>query len=319
MKHSTRNVTLLLPIAACFGILTSCGAPAPRVNVVPNQPPLTPSAATVALVEKTPITTEDLRPALFELAGREALREAALDLALRGELQRRGLSVTNEAIERERTLFDTRMTGTDDERASQMVADEVYRSRGLGPSRRRAMFWRNAALRMLVADSTAVENTEVETAMELAYGPKIIARLILTEHERDAGEVLKLLGPAPTTMSFARLAEQRSIDPTASRGGLLPPVHLADAQYPQAVRDALGSLTPGSVSSIIPLASGSVLLMVERREPRQTPPAGAWEQLRTELRVQRERAAMDVFARRLLAEARIDVLDRSLGWSWDGR
>lgn len=272
----------------------------------------------VALIENTPVGVEDLAPSLFEMAGREALRERVIDHALRAELERNGLTVSAADVERERALFEERMSRTGDERAGGLIGAEVYRTRALGPERRRTMFWRNAALRMLATETEPVTGEEIDAAMELAYGPKVIARLILAETERDAGEALRALGPTPSVSDFARVAEQRSIDPTGARGGRLPPVHLADANYPLAVRDALAGIAPGVVSPIIPLASGAAVVMVEGREAAQTPPPDAEARLERELGLQRERAAMEALARRLVSQTRVDVLDRSLGWSWEG-
>jgi len=272
---------------------------------------------TVALIENTPIGSQDLESTLYELAGKQALREAVLDHALRRELEKQGLSISSGHLAHERTLFEQRMNTPGNQQSTRIIGDEVYRSRGLGPTRRQAMFWRNAALRLLASGPTSIEQSEVDSALEIAYGPKTIARLILTENERDAAEVLRVLGPAPTVSAFARIAEQRSIDPTASRGGLLPPVHAADARFPVAIRNVLGRLNPGSISTIIPLDIGSAVLMVESKQPASVPPEAAEERLRGELTIQRERAAMDELARQLIARTRVDVLNHSLGWSWE--
>lgn len=299
--------------------LSGCGGSQPRTTPVKSPPTEHTSSPVVALIENTPVYASDLSPALFELAGREALRERVLDHTLRTELERVGASVSSTDLERERALFEERMTRSGDQRATNLVADEIYRSRSLGPERRRAMFWRNAALRKLATDEAPVTSGDIDAALELAYGPKAIARVIVTETERDAGAVLAALGAHPNVSDFARLAEQRSIDPTAARGGQLAPIHLADTNYPLAVREVLGRMSPGTVSPIIPLAGGSAIVMLEGREPATTPPVGAAEQLERELTVQNKRAAMDALARRLVTGARVDVLDRSLGWSWDRR
>ena len=314
------GLTLRMAVLGAWTILASgCGGSQPRATPIPTQPTEHTSSTVVALIENTPVYAADLTPTLFELAGREALRERVLDQALRAELERASTSVSTADIERERALFEERMTRPGEDRATNLVADEIYRSRSLGPERRRAMFWRNAALRKLATDEVPVTSADIDAAMELAYGPKVIARVIVTETERDAGTVLNLLGPRPSVSDFARLAEQRSIDPTASRGGQLMPMHLADANYPLAVREALGRMSPGSLSPIIPLANGSAIVMLEGRQAASTPPTGAAERLERELTVQNKRAAMDALARRLVGGARVDVLDRSLGWSWDRR
>lgn len=315
-QHLLLLVRLVLGVPLLIG-LGGCGTTAPLVATEPAGVQGVSSGTVVALVENTPIYADDLAPGLFEMAGRESLREQVLDISLRSELARRGLSVSSEAVDHERALFNERISTSGREGGPGVMAQEVYRARGLGPVRRRAMFWRNAALRLMVGDAAQASDADVDAAIELAYGPKIIARVIVTENERDASEVIRLLGPSPSTSVFARIAEQYSIDPTSSRGGLLQPIHLADTNYPVAVREALGEMAPGSLSGVIPIADGSAVFLKEGFVAASTPPSGARERLRRELELQLERSAMDALARRLVSQARVDVLDRSLGWSWD--
>ena len=305
--------------ASLSASLVACGTTTPRASVRSEPVRESSSARTVALVDNTPIHAEDLSATLFELAGRVALREQVLDILLKRELASSGRLVSSEMVARERTLFEQRLSSDDKPGRSRLLADEVFRSRGLGPVRRRAMFWRNAALRQLAGDTVEVREDDVDAAVELAYGPKVIARVIVTENERDAAEVLRLLGPSPSPSVFARIAEQYSIDPTSSRGGLLQPIHLADTNYPVAVREALGILASGSMSAVIPIEDGSAVFLKEGSVPASTPPEGARSRLRGELELQLERSAMDALARRLVSQARVDVLDRSLGWAWDDR
>jgi len=271
----------------------------------------------VAIIDNQPVSTEELAPVLFELAGREALREVALDRLLARELNRRGMVISEEQIEHEHRLFEARLAEAASSDATAPVREQVWRARALGPQRRQALFRRNAALRALIADRITVSEPEIDLAMELAYGPKKIARLILLENERDAAEVRSMLGDRPSVEDVARAAERHSIDPTASRSGRLPPVHLSDPAYPIAVRHALESLNPGSLSPILPLPEGAALVYLEGAQPRTQPPPDARRRLAEELRIQRERLEMDRLARSLVAGARIQPLDHSLGWAWE--
>lgn len=301
----------LFTLAACSGTPT----PSPRSTAQPAE--LTRESPIIALIDNTPVRVEDLAPSLYELAGREALREAALDAALTDRLAARNLTVTSAMIAREHDLFESRISEASSSDNAATLREQLYRSRNLGPVRREALFRRNAALRALVADQIAVSPAEIELAVELAYGPKKIARLILLQNERDAAEVRSTLGERPSASDVARFAERRSIDPTARRGGQLPPIHLADPNYPIAVRESLRTLNTGSLSAIIPLPEGAALIYLEADQSAIPQPADAEQRLATELRVQRERAEMDRLARSLVAESRVSVLDRSLGWSWD--
>lgn len=304
-------LSALLTLAAC----TSTQSPPPRTATQPGE--VTRQSPVIALIDNTPVHVEDLAPALYELAGREALREAALDAALADRLAERNIAVTSAMIAREHDLFESRMVEASSSDNTTAVREQLYRSRDLGPVRRDALFRRNAALRALVADQVSVSPAEIELAVELAYGPKKVARLILVQNERDAAEVRSALGDRPASSDVARFAERRSIDPTARRGGQLPPIHLADPNYPIAVREALRTLSPGSLSAIIPLPEGAALIYLEGDQPATAQPSDAEQRLASELRIQRERAEMDRLARTLITQSRVSVLDRSLGWSWD--
>ncbi|KAA0212777.1 MAG: peptidylprolyl isomerase [Leptolyngbya sp. PLA3] len=308
----TAYIPALGLLAACLSACTSTQSDrpaAPAARSIPNEGPI------IALIDNEPVRPEHLAPSLYELAGREALREEALDRALARRLSDRGITVTVEMVRREHELFEDRLTEAADR--SGALREEVWRTRHLGPTRREKLFARNAALRALVAGQVTIAPAEVSLAVELAYGPKKIARLILLQNERDAAETRRTLGDRPSSSDFSRLAERRSIDPSASRGGLLAPIHLNDPAYPIAVRNALRSLQTGAISAIIPLPEGAALLYLESDQPATTPPDDAPARLERELLVQRERAEMDRLARALVAESRISVLDRSLGWSWD--
>lgn len=302
-------------VAAFIAILPACTSTQPAPPASPSAQQVTSQGPIIALIDNEPVRPEHLAPSLYELAGREALREEALDRALARRLADRNIIITVDMVRREHELFEARLTDASGQ--SGAIREEVWRSRRLGPTRREELFRRNAALRALIAGQVTVAPGEIDLSVELAYGPKKIARLILVQNERDAAEIRRLLGDRPSSSDFARFAERRSIDPTASRGGLLSPIHLNDPAYPIAVRDALNALQPGAVSAILPLPEGAALLYLESDQPATTPPDDARARLERELLVQRERAEMDRLARSLVAESRISVLDRSLGWSWD--
>lgn len=309
------RTAFLSAVAAFIATLPACTSTQPDRPAGPASGKIPTEGPIIALIDNEPVRPEHLAASLYELAGREALREEALDRALSRQLADRNITVTVQMIRREHELFEARLADVSGQSGS--IREEVWRSRRLGPTRREELFRRNAALRALVAGQVTVAPGEIDLSVELAYGPKKIARLILLQNERDAAEIRRLLGDRPSSSDFARFAERRSIDPTASRGGLLLPIHLNDPAYPIAVRDALKALQPGAVSAILPLPEGSALLYLESDQLPSTPPADARQRLERELLVQRERAEMDRLARSLVAQSRISILDRSLGWSWD--
>ncbi|GAB4385380.1 MAG: hypothetical protein Kow0022_11050 [Phycisphaerales bacterium] len=312
------RISLTWTLTLCLGSLSACTG-----SQVVTSPSPKPSARTespspiIALVNNQPVRPEDLANALYELAGREALREEVLDRMLEARLAQRQITITPEMIRREHELFTARLAEATAQSSAEPVREQLWRSRHLGPTRREQLFRRNAALRALVSGQVEVTQPEVDLAVRLAYGPKKLARLILLQNERDAAEVRSMLGDRPSSADVVRLAERRSIDPTSVRGGLLPPIHVDDPEYPIAVRNALRSLEPGGLSAIIPLPEGAALIYLEGDQEGTPPPPEAADRLRRELLIQRERSAMDRLARTLVAEAKVSVLDRSLGWAWD--
>lgn len=276
-------------------------------------------ARVIATVGHEAVLAEDLAPSLYEIAGREALREWVLDRALQREIEARGLAITPEMLRAERALLVERTASGERLQSGAGLTEQVLRERNLGPVRREAMIRRNAGLRLLTRDEVRVEPEEVSLAAEIAYGPKYRARVILAGTEREAGVALNQLGTRPTPADVARLAERYSIDPSARTGGVLPLISPVDPAYPVVVRSALGELSPGQVSPILPLPAGAAVLYLEAVEPRSIVPEDASKRLEAELRVQRERVAMERLARQLVETTRVDVLDRSLGWAWDGR
>jgi parvulin-like peptidyl-prolyl isomerase len=270
----------------------------------------------------------ELHDALAEAAGGQVVEDLALQRALRAEVAARGLKADTAAAEREKQLLLKTLTAAAgrDEGDGPILLEQVRTSRGLGPVRFRALLERNAMLRLLVrADAggePAVSQEDLRQAYELKYGPRVRARLILIATEEQAREATDRLAKEP----FAEVAGAMSLDPSAARGGLLDPFSIENPDYPVAVRKVLRELEEGRFSPPIAVAwgqsQGFAIMKLEGRVP-PTPGAptleGAADDLRAEVRMVRERAAMDRLAKRLVAESKVTVFDKSLGWSWDKR
>ncbi len=141
--------------------------------------------------------------------------------------------------------------------------------------------------------------------------------------EREASTLrtqLKDVGDA-LAVRFAEAAMNSSVDASASRGGLLDPFSPEDLTYPIALRQAIQSLPPGErITPTVALDGGYALVLVERKSPSPFVARGGDDALiEQQLRVRKERIAMDQLARRLLDAAGITVFDDSLGWSWARR
>jgi len=281
----------------------------------PSQPP--------ALLNGRPITWDDLHTTLAEAAGGQALQETILDLLLDDQVASKGIVITPADIEAERALLlgairrDAQASPDNAER----LLESVRRSRGLGETRFAKLLERNARMRRLVAPAISVTSAEVEQAFQMLHGPKFKARVIVApSHQRAAALRDQLLAdPDHIRPNFIALAAAESSDPSGPRGGMIDPISPADPQYPASVRDAASRLKPGEISPVLAVDRGFALLLLEETIPPDSVELSTEaDRIRAEVRLRRERLAMDDLARRLLRSAEITITDRALDWSYRG-
>lgn len=268
--------------------------------------------ATPLLVNGRPVTRGRLWPLLAEAAGEAVAEEAALELLLGRELERRGLALTASMLkaERERLLGSLGVEGS-----GPGVLERVRRRRGLGPERLEALLRRNAALRALTDGRVEVSGDEIRLAHRVTHGPRIEARVIVLATQREAAEVRRRLEGRGLD-AFIRAAIDRSVDTTASVGGLLGPISPADPAYPASVRAVLSELEPGELSRVVALREGYAVFRVERAIPADgVTIEEAREGIERRLRERKQRLEMERLARDLLNDADVNVLDPSLGWA----
>lgn len=288
-----------------------------------------------ALVDGNRIEWSDLTAPLAEAAGGLVLEEVVLDRTLEAECARSGLSVEAPAIDAERDLLARALTAAANvpQSEAETLLARVRVSRGLGEHRFASLLRRNAMLRALVRSGRMEERVpevtdeDLRQAYALKYGPRVRARLILLRQESAAAQALRRVrGDGQAPEAFADVAAAVSVDPSAARGGLLDPFSLDDAAYPVAIRRVLAQLKPGEVSDAVAVAwSGHDGYAIFKLEGTVAAPAHAptleacKDDLREEVRIVRERSAMDRLARRLIANAKVTIFDRSLDRSWTER
>lgn len=278
------------------------------------------------MVNGSPIGWEELRPLLAEASGRAIVEETVLGRLVEAECRRRDVTVTRADVEAEQTFLIDALTDAqpvpagNPDNVQQLVA-RVRAQRGLGPERWRALLERNAMLRALVRDSVVTTDESLDRTHALLYGPDYPARLIVVPTARDAARAVERIKAGET---FAEVAADVSTDPSADRGGIIDPINTADPTWPQAIRRTVEDLAQagaigraGLVSDPVLLDEGFAIVWLEREpDPKHVPSVSA---VRSELerlvRLEQERLLMQREARRLLDEARVDVLDRSLEWS----
>ncbi|HZW11363.1 MAG TPA: peptidylprolyl isomerase [Phycisphaerales bacterium] len=272
-----------------------------------------------ATIDGEPVEWEELRAPLSETAGAAVLEEIALGRLLDAEMTRRGLTVGQAELGQERRLLTEMLAVEGDTHATEQLLTRVRERRGLGPARFAELLRRNAMLRALVRDRVDVRTDQVELAWRVQHGERVRTRIIVTETEREAQTTRReLLQGAPDDLEFrfAALAEERSTDASAPRGGLVEPFSPDDPAYESSIRSAVASIEPGTVSPIVAIRTGFALVYLdERLPPDGTALEAAAPRLREELRIRQERLLMDQLAAELLAGARITAFDDALRWS----
>lgn len=265
----------------------------------------------------------DLREPLLEAAGGEALANLVIDRELGQRLRSLNLEVTSADIEAERAALLRSLDANDEDRAVRLLR-RLRERRGLGPVRFAALLERNAALRKLALQrgDASVSDAAVRVAYEASYGPKVRARLALLRNLPAARAVRAEVREADHPVSrFIELAVERSVDSSASRGGLLPPISPADTAYPAAFREALQTFGDeaerGDVSAVVVLDDGfAVLQYIERVEASDTAFEDVRQSLRNTLRRREQRREMDRIAQSILADADVTILSEALSESW---
>jgi hypothetical protein len=274
-----------------------------------------------ATIEGRPVADEELKPLLEEAAGALVLREIALDRAVAEACEARGISIKDTDIDAERAKLldvierDAKAEPTD----AGVLMEKLRRSRGLGEARFSRLLRRNAGLRKLIESRVEVSAAEVEQALRIQYGQKFRVRVIVAVSEREAARLKQELErePVPLDVAFARRAFIESVDSSSSRGGLLAPISPADQAYPDSIRSLLPTLEPGKLSPVIAVDQGFAILLLDSRVDGVAPPEGAEKEAERQIRLRKQRVAMEDAARRFLAGQKIVPLTPGLTWSWE--
>lgn len=312
-------------LLACITI-GACASSAPVTvgSKAPTEARPSPAATSTALmVDGQPIPGSGLSAAALEAAGAVVIEEAAIDSLLAAEMTRAGIVISKDQIEQERQLLFERISSEANvgEEQAGLLIDRFRRARGLGPIRFEAMLRRNAQLRTLVQEQAASWEEPMAQLVNAELGPRARARLIVVANPADAASLHAQLESLPAlerSGTFARLAVERSRDPSSSRGGLFGPVSHMDPSVPAAIRPHLAA-PAGSLSPVLAIDSGMAIVLIEEQIAATPATDAATLSARQKARTRLEREAMDALASELLARARINVLDNAARWSWDNR
>jgi len=279
-----------------------------------------PSQHIIAIVDGSPITDAQIRDDLGERAGREALIDLVLDRQLEAELDRRGIEITPEDLERERMLFITTLTETDHAQIDFALVESIRSIRGLGPNRYPRFLRRNAMLRALVSETETTSEAEYLLAQQIAFGPKNRIRLFVNEDQStviDLRERVLDSEPNARRWIFADACTTKSIHPSADRGGLIPDLNIDDPSYPSVITDAIRDAEPASLSVVLATDAGYALVLVESVSPATTPTEEQIQSLRLRLSLRKQRLEMQRLAAEFIAQTQVSVTDPSLNWAWN--
>ncbi len=292
----------------------------PRTRGGPSDPTGTPPL----VINRQPVSWDELAGVLAESGGAGAIEELALTRSLKIEMAARGQTLDSEAARREERLLAVSLTQSDGIETSQVAAvvADLKNARGLGPVRYAMLLERNAMLRSLVRDQVALDEASLRTAFDIRHGTRRTVRLIVVSTQREASTIRARLLSAATEprAAFIQAAIDSSTDATAARGGLTEPISPLDPAYAPTVRRMLQSLEPGRISPIVAVDNGFALMLLEQDIPAD---GVAFENVRNDLerlvRLRQERLLMDRLARQLLDSASITAFDESLNWAWKNR
>ena len=272
-------------------------------------------ARPAALINGKVVQWSELRPLLNEAAGATVLQEVILDRMLADELNRSGVAIHPDEVDRERELFYATLDPDPD--VAVRLARELRARQGLGPRRLDRLLRRNAGLRALVAEDVVVSEDAVVRTYRILHGPTARARLIVVPTLAAAQAAYNRIKAGDF---FGEVAVEVSTDVSAARGGMLSPISPDDPTYPEVMRDTLSALKPGEVSSPIFLSRQYALLMlVEQLDGDGVELADERSRIEQQVRLNQERLLMDMEARRLLSQATVTIIDAALQDAWDAR
>lgn len=272
-----------------------------------------------AYVNGVGIASDALMTRLAERAGGAVLQEMVLEHLLTEECARRGISITDDDLARERSLLiDTlRDDGVARDGATrEEVLGEVLRRRRLGEAGFAALLKRTAMSRALVRDEVRLSEDAIRRARDLRWGVRYRLRLVTTDTPASAAAARRRLIDGE---SFTDVASEVSTDASAPAGGRVPLMNPADLSWPAALRRAVVTAPNGEPSAIIGVENGYAVVVVEDRitpPPSGLSPSEERELAQRDARLEAERLLMARLARDLLASSDVDIREPALARAW---
>lgn len=218
----------------------------------------------VARVNNQNITWEVVAAECMEQHGKEVLEDIISRLIIHQACQARGISITEEEIQREVVEFARRMK-VPTETWYQLMQSQ----RGLSPAQyHRTVIWPMLALKKLAGTDVEITEEEMQKAFARDYGPRVEARMILVDgNVRQASQVWEQAKADPD--NFARLASEVSAEPNSrALGGQIPPMrrYASPPNSQQAkVEEYAFNMQPGEISPVMQLEDRHIILKCEKQ------------------------------------------------------
>ena len=286
-----------------FTVFGGCGPkaaqppPMEATSVRPSKSPV------VAIVSGHSINQQDMWPQLIEASGSEILQEIFLGHAIEDAVVIAGLpQVTDEDIDREKSLL-LRTLLEDDPRNLESILAE----RGFGENRLRELCRRTAGLRKLVQPKIVVTDNSINRMFALIHGPKYPAKIIVTSTLEEASIAKQRIIDGE---SFSVVAATISIDQSATQGGFINPISLADPLWPTAVREVIGSMTIGECSAPILIKDRWMIVTITGSPaPASVNLSEVRQEMRTLSKLAMEQLEMERLSESLLSRFSTTILD----------
>lgn len=218
----------------------------------------------VARVNNQNITWEVVAAECMEQHGQEVLEDIISRLIIHQACQARGISITEEEIQREVVEFARRMK-VPTETWYQLMQSQ----RKLSPAQyHRTVIWPMLALKKLAGTDVQITEDEMKRAFMRDYGPRVEARMILVDgNVRQATQVWERAKADPD--NFARLASEVSTEPNSrALGGQIPPMrrYASPPNSQQAkVEEQAFNMQPGEISPVMQLEDRYIILKCEKQ------------------------------------------------------
>lgn len=273
MTRYTPAASLLFPVPNATKLLAVLALVFANTNLLPGaataqraQPDLernvqTRQIQTLAVVNGQEITRQQIADECMRRFGADTLKTIINKYLVVVELQRAGIQVTEQDIDRE---IENR--GKPHGMSGERYTQTICKGRNLTLDEFRNNFiWNELALRRLAEQNLRVTPEELNKRMDFEFGPRVQIRQIVLDSMQQAQKIQAQATADPA--NFERLAKEFSVDQVSRpMGGLTMRAVRRNGGFPE-LENLVFSLSKGEVSKVLPVANQFVIFKCERTFP----------------------------------------------------